>query len=80
MIEDHSKIVLKAQASVAGFDLLSEEEKKQYLYNIDENSDSMTCYKHEVSSLQEKGISNGEENKGEEKKEEAIKVAEIRKE
>ena len=80
MIEDHSKIVLKAQASVAGFDLLSEEEKKQYLYNIDENSDSMTCYKHEESSLQEKGISNGEENKGEEKKEEAIKVAEIRKE
>lgn len=53
MIADHSNIVRKAKESVAGFDILLEEEKKKYLYNVDENSESMLCYTH-PSSLPEK--------------------------
>mmetsp|Transcript_17182 Transcript_17182/g.28742 ORF Transcript_17182/g.28742 Transcript_17182/m.28742 type:complete len:410 (+) Transcript_17182:141-1370(+) len=47
MMEDHCKIVVKAKASVAAFDELAEEEKRKYLYDIDEHSDQMRLYVHQ---------------------------------
>lgn len=47
MIEDHCKIVQRAKASVAGFDLLGEEERQKYIYNIDDDCRSTRFYVHE---------------------------------